>query len=76
MRTRSAALARLSADVVAYLGYVVVGVEQLDAVGVATKLVELVVIGLVLVGSPHHVGSRGSWLRELVSHKANGGLLR
>jgi len=54
----------------------VAGVEQLDAVGIATKLVELVVIGLVLVGSTHHVGSRGRWLRELVSHKANGGLLR
>ena len=71
-----AAGALLSADVVAYFGYVVAGVEQLDAVGIATKLVELVVIGLVLVGSTHHVGSRGSWLRELVSHKANGGLLR
>jgi hypothetical protein len=71
-----AAVALLSADVVAYFGYVVAGVEQLDAVGIATKLVELVVIGLVLVGSTHHVGSRGSWLRELVSHKANGGLLR
>ena len=73
---RAAAVALLSADVVAYFGYVVAGVEQLDAVGIATKLVELVVIGLVLVGSTHHVGSCGSWLRELVSHKANGGLLR
>jgi hypothetical protein len=73
---RVAAVALLSADVVAYFGYVVAGVEQLDAVGIATKLVELVVIGLVLVGSTHHVGSRGRWLRELVSHKANGGLLR
>jgi len=71
-----AAVALLSADVVAYFGYVMAGVEQLDAVGIATKFVELVVIGLVLVGSTHHVGSRGSWLRELVSHKANGGLLR
>jgi hypothetical protein len=73
---RVAALALLSADVVAYFGYVVAGVEHLDAVGVATKLVELVVIGLVLVGSTHHVGSRGRWLRVSVSHKANGGLLR
>jgi hypothetical protein len=73
---RAAALALLSADVVAYIGYVVAGVEQFDAVGIATKLVELVVIGLVLVGSTHHVGPRGSWLRALVSHKANGGLLR
>jgi hypothetical protein len=73
---RVAAVALLSADVVAYFGYVLAGGEQLDAVGIATKLVELVVIGVVLVGSTHHVGSRGSWLRELVSHKANGGLLR
>jgi hypothetical protein len=73
---RLAAVALLSADVVAYFGYVVAGVEHLEAVGIATKLVELVVIGLVLVGSTHHVGSRGRWLRESVSQKTNGGLLR
>src|ERR1700737_1162588 len=73
---RAAAVALLSADVFAYFAYVVAGVEQFDTVGIATKLVELVVIGLVLVGSTHHVGSCGSWLRELVSHKANGGLFR
>jgi hypothetical protein len=73
---RAAAVALLSAELFAYLGYVVAGVEQLDAVGIATKLVALAVIGLVLVGSTHHVGSGGSWLRQLASLKANGGFLR
>jgi hypothetical protein len=69
---RVAAVVLLSAEIVAYAGYVVAGVEQLDAVGIATKLVELAVIGIVLVGSTHHVGSSGNRLRESVS----GGLLR
>jgi hypothetical protein len=41
---RAAAVALLSAELFAYLGYVVAGVEQLDAVGIATKLVALAVI--------------------------------
>jgi hypothetical protein len=69
---RVAAVVLLSAEIVAYAGYVVAGVEQLDAVGIATKLVELAVIGIVLVGSTHHVGSSVNRLRESVS----GGFLR
>jgi hypothetical protein len=72
---RAAGVLLLSAEIVAYAGYVVAGVEQLDAVGIATKLVELAVIGVVLVGSTHHVGSSGNRLRELVSVRS-GGLLR
>ncbi|MDQ6789299.1 MAG: hypothetical protein M3075_01345 [Candidatus Dormibacteraeota bacterium] len=45
--------------------------EQVDTVGIATKLVELAVIGLVLMGSTHHVGSGGRWLRQVASLKAN-----
>jgi hypothetical protein len=73
---RAAAVLLLGAEVVAYAGYVAAGVEQLDAVGIATKLVELAVIGVVLMGSTHQVGSSGNWLRELVSVRSNGGLLR
>jgi hypothetical protein len=73
---RAAAMALLSAEVFAYAGYVVAGAERLDAVGIATKLVELAVIGLVLVGSTHHIGSGSSWFRQVASLKGNGGLLR
>lgn len=72
---RVAAVALLSAEIVAYAGYVAAGVEQLDAVGVATKLVELAVIGVLLVGSTHHVGWSGNRLQEPVSVRS-GGLLR
>ena len=72
---RAAGVVLLSAEIVAYAGYVVAGVEQLDAVGLATKLVELAVIVVVLVGSTHHVCSSGNRLRELVSVRS-GGLLR
>jgi hypothetical protein len=73
---RTIAIALLSAGIVAYAGYVVAGVERLDAVGIATKLVELAAIGSVLAGSTRHVGSGGSWLRQLASPKALGGFLR
>jgi hypothetical protein len=73
---RAAGVVLLSAEIVAYAGYVAAGVEQLDAVGIATKLVELAVIGVVLVDSTHQGGSNGNWLRELVSVRSNGGLLR
>jgi hypothetical protein len=72
---RATAVVLLSTGAVAYAGYVVAGAEHLDAVGIATKLVELAVIGVVLVGSTHQVGSGGNWLRELVSVRS-GGLLR
>jgi hypothetical protein len=73
---RVAAVGLLSAEICAYLGYVVAGVEQLDAVGIATKLVELAVIGLVLAGPSDRVASGGSWLRQLASFKSNGGIAR
>lgn len=73
---RAAGVVLLSAEIVAYVGYVVAGMEQLDAVGIATKLVELAAIGVVLVDSIHHVDSSGNWLRELVSVRSNGGFLR
>jgi hypothetical protein len=73
---RAAGVVLLSAEIVAYAGYVAAGMEQLDAVGIATKLVELAVIGVVLVDSTHQVGSSGNWLRKLVSVRLNGGLLR
>jgi hypothetical protein len=73
---RAAGVVLLSAEVVAYVGYVVAGVEQLDAVGIATKLVELAVIGVVVVDSVRRVGSSGNRLRRLVSVKTNGGFLR
>jgi hypothetical protein len=64
---RVAAVGLLGAEICAYLGYVVAGVEQLDAVGIATKLVELAAIAVVLVGSVHRVGSEGSWLPQRAS---------
>lgn len=69
---RVPAVVLLSAQIFAYAGYVAAGVERLDAVGVATKLVELAVIGVVLMGSIHHVGSSGNRLRELVSVRSGG----
>jgi hypothetical protein len=73
---RAAGVVLLGAEIVAYAGYVVAGMEQLDAVGIATKLVELAVIGVILVDSTHHVDSNRNWLRELVSVRSNGGFLR
>ena len=73
---RAAGVVLLGAEIVAYVGYVVAGMEQLDAVGIATKLVELAVIGVILVDSTHHVDSNRNWLRELVSVRSNGGFLR
>jgi hypothetical protein len=73
---RAAGVVLLVAEIVAYAGYVVAGMEQLDAVGIATKLVELAVIGVILVDSTHHVDSNRNWLRELVSVRSNGGFLR
>lgn len=70
------ALAVLSVGILAYLGYVAAGVEQLDGVGLATKLVELVALGLVLAGWIHQVGSDGRRLAQPASTKTNGGLLR
>jgi hypothetical protein len=64
---RVAAVGLLGAQICAYLGYVAAGVERPDAIGIATKLVELAAIGLVLAGSSHRVGSEGSWLRQLAS---------
>jgi hypothetical protein len=64
-------------EILAYAGYVVAGVEQPDAVGIATKLVEASVICLVLVGcSSHRLAAGGSALRNLASPRAHGGFLR
>jgi hypothetical protein len=73
---RGAAVALLSAGIVAYAGYVAAGVEQLDPIGIGTKLVEVAVIGLVLVDFIHHVRPGEGWLRQLAFPKANGGFLR
>jgi hypothetical protein len=73
---RAAASALLGIEILAYAGYVVAGVEQLDAVGIATKLLEVSVIGLVLVGSAHRLGFGGGALRNLASPRPNGGFLR
>jgi hypothetical protein len=73
---RTLASALLGIEVLAYAGYVVAGAEQLDVVGVATKLVEVSGIGLVLVGSAHRLGFGGEALRNLASPRAHGGFLR
>jgi len=73
---RAAASALLGTEILAYAGYVVAGLEQLDAVGIATKLVEASVICLVLVGSSHRLAARGSRLGSLASPRAHGGFLR
>jgi hypothetical protein len=73
---RAAAAALLGTGILAYAGYVVAGVEQLDAVGVATKLVEASVICLVLVGSSHRFAFGENALRNLASPRAHGGFLR
>jgi hypothetical protein len=69
---RVAAVGLLSAEICAYLGYVVSGVEQLDAVGIAIKLVELAVIGLVLASPSDAVSPGGSWRRQF-AFKSRGG---
>jgi hypothetical protein len=73
---RPAAVVLLSAGIVSYAWYVVAGVEEPDSIGITTKLVELAVIALVLVGTSCHVGSGGSRLRSRLLPKANGGLFR
>jgi hypothetical protein len=57
---RPAAIALLVAGIAAYLGTVVTGAESIDAVGVATKAVEIAAIGLLAVPHrpPRHLGGQ------------------
>ena len=58
---RPASVALITATLLGYLGYIVLGFDTPDQVAVATKLIELTALGLVLVpvrgesGRPHRV---------------------
>jgi hypothetical protein len=58
---RPAAVTLLFAGVLAYIGYVAAGAETADAVGVATKLVELITAGLIAL--PNRL-ARPIWRRS------------
>ncbi|MDP9246732.1 MAG: hypothetical protein M3O95_01355 [Candidatus Dormibacteraeota bacterium] len=47
---RSAGLVVLAIGVVAYFGYLAAGLERPDAIGIATKLLELATMALLLIG--------------------------
>jgi hypothetical protein len=55
-RWRPAATLLLVANVLGYLVFVIAGWEGPDQVGVATKLLEIIALGLVLVPTPHEAG--------------------
>jgi hypothetical protein len=57
---RSAADLLLAATLLAYVVYLATGQEDIDLVGIATYLIELVTLGLVwLPGTPHRQAHRG-----------------
>jgi hypothetical protein len=70
---RPAGAGLLAASVVAYVVYLSARRETFDAVGAATKVVELAAIGLLVL--PSRRGARRS-SRLPVSHKRTGGLAR
>jgi len=56
---RIASAAMLTMTIFGYLGYVAVGIEGPDQVGLATKLIELTALGLVLVPVRGELAHRG-----------------
>ncbi len=54
-----AAIAVLVAGMIAYGGYLVAGLETVDAVGVVTKVVELGAIGLLAAAATTHPFTKG-----------------
>jgi hypothetical protein len=54
-----AAIGVLIAGVIAYGGYLVAGLETLDAIGIITKLVELGAIGLLAAAATTHSFTKG-----------------
>ncbi|MGI8476200.1 MAG: hypothetical protein ACR2OO_07520, partial [Thermomicrobiales bacterium] len=63
-RWRSAAALLLVADVAVYLGYLLGRREQIDQLGVATKLIELLALGLILVPAGLRRPAGGGRLRR------------
>jgi hypothetical protein len=60
---RAPAVALLAVTVLAYLVYLVAGLERPDQVGVLAKLTEVLALGLALVPSPGELGRRHHGLR-------------